>query len=60
MIDGERQLITRLLKRRLGSLSTVMIDQIGCLTLSQLETLGDALLDFKDIDDFERWFDQVK
>jgi predicted transposase YdaD len=41
-----RSLILRQLTRRIGELSPEMRSQIQSLSLTQLETLGEALLDF--------------
>ena len=48
-------LVIRLLKRRLGQLSDSQVAQIRQLSVPQLESLGEALLDFTvmtDLDDF--------
>ncbi|MDT9186162.1 DUF4351 domain-containing protein, partial [Limnospira sp. PMC 289.06] len=48
-------LILRLLNRRLGSLPETVIGQINQLSLPALEQLGEALLDFSEIDDLVGW-----
>jgi hypothetical protein len=48
-------LILRLLKRRFGGLSEVQVERIGQLSIPQLEELGEALLDFTEIGDLERY-----
>jgi predicted transposase YdaD len=53
--EGEAQLIIRLLKRRCGVLSPNQEAQIRSLDLNQLESLGEALLDFTTIADLEAW-----
>jgi predicted transposase/invertase (TIGR01784 family) len=53
--EGEQSLILRLLKRRIGELSPVMVQQIQSLSLVQLESLGEALLDFTRADDLVTW-----
>ncbi|MDT9324094.1 MAG: DUF4351 domain-containing protein, partial [Limnospira sp. PMC 1290.21] len=45
----------RLLNRRLGSLPETVIGQINQLPLPALEELGEALLDFSEIDDLRVW-----
>lgn len=54
--EGEAALILRLLQRRCGPLSSVLIEQVRQLTLPHLEALGDALLDFHTTADLEEWF----
>ncbi|BAZ81222.1 hypothetical protein NIES73_24890 [Sphaerospermopsis kisseleviana NIES-73] len=53
--EGEAQLIIRLLNRRCGVLSPNQEAQIRSLDLNQLESLGEALLDFTTIADLEAW-----
>lgn len=50
-----RMLILRLLTRRLNNLPDSMRSQIEGLALSQLESLGEALLDFSNLSDLEAW-----
>lgn len=52
---GESRLVLRLLSRRIGELSPEMRSQIQALSLQQLETLGEALLDFSQPSDLENW-----
>ena len=52
----ERQsLVSRLLKRRIGTLSPELEQQIGQLSFEQLGELGEALLDFKDEAALKNW-----
>jgi predicted transposase YdaD len=51
-------LIRRQLARRLGSLSAAQEKGLEALTLTQLEALGEALLDFTDAADLDAWLDQ--
>jgi Domain of unknown function (DUF4351) len=51
----ERSLILRQLTRRVGSLSTDLRSRVESLSLEQLESLGEALLDFSAIADLETW-----
>ncbi|MDG2990917.1 Rpn family recombination-promoting nuclease/putative transposase [Candidatus Synechococcus calcipolaris G9] len=53
--EGESTLILRQLHRRLGILSDQVVSQIRGLSLEQLESLGEALLDFQDLYDLETW-----
>jgi Domain of unknown function (DUF4351) len=50
-----RSLILRQLTRRVGDLSTEMRSRVETLPLQQLESLGEALLDFNAIADLETW-----
>jgi predicted transposase/invertase (TIGR01784 family) len=52
---GERSLILRQLARRIGEVSSEMRAQIQGLPLAQLESLGEALLDFTGADDLSEW-----
>jgi predicted transposase YdaD len=54
-LEGERSLILRLLTRRIGDVPTDLQSQIQSLSLSQLESLGEALLDFSQPDDLVEW-----
>jgi predicted transposase YdaD len=48
-------LIVRLLQRRCGVLIPEVKECLACLSLEQLETLGEALLDFRGLADLEQW-----
>jgi heme oxygenase len=50
-----RTLIIRQLTRKFGELGSETIESIHQLTLEQLESLGDALLDFNAIEDLRSW-----
>jgi hypothetical protein len=52
---GERELILKLLTRKLGSLSPELQARIGGLSIDRLEALGEALLDFQSVGDLEKW-----
>ncbi|MEA5619922.1 Rpn family recombination-promoting nuclease/putative transposase [Cronbergia sp. UHCC 0137] len=52
---GERSLILRLLNKKLGKIPNVLLSQIQKLSLEQVETLGEALLDFSTLTDLENW-----
>jgi hypothetical protein len=49
-------LVLRLLQRRYGVVSIDDRDLVRSLTITQLESLGDALLDFNGMADLEVWF----
>ena len=50
-----RSLVFRLLNHRVGPLPTAISTQVEALSLTQLETLGEALLDFASLPDLEQW-----
>ncbi len=53
--DGERSLVLRLLNRHLGTLTSSVESQIQALSVTQLEALGEALLDFTEMADLDDW-----
>ena len=53
--EGEKNLLLRILSKRFGKLITHHIESINSLTIAQLEDLGEALLDFGEINDLEQW-----
>ena len=55
--EGGRSLILRLLARQVGDLPETVRSRISTLSLEQLESLGEALLDFEAIADLEAWFE---
>ena len=54
-LEGEQAVILKLLRRRLGELSPVTQQRIQSLSASELETLGEALLDFTTMADLLNW-----
>jgi predicted transposase/invertase (TIGR01784 family) len=56
--QGEQSLILRQLTRRIGEVAPVMLQQIQHLSILQLESLGEALLDFTSTDDLVTWLQQ--
>ena len=54
---GERSLILRQLNRRLGVLPDRTIDRINKLSITRLESFGEALLDFNTIEDLTTWLE---
>jgi hypothetical protein len=54
-LDHERSLILRLLSRQVRIPSSELRSQVESLTLEQLESLGEALLDFSSGADLDRW-----
>ncbi len=53
--QGERSLVLRQLTRRLGRVSPEVVSRIEVLSLTELEALGEALLDFSSSDDLMTW-----
>jgi Domain of unknown function (DUF4351) len=53
--EEARSLILRLLNRRIGTINSHFETQISELSVSQLEALGEALLDFSSSTDLEQW-----
>ncbi|MGV0025421.1 DUF4351 domain-containing protein [Phormidesmis priestleyi] len=52
---AERSLILRLLTRKIGEVPEAARSRIQALAIADLETLGEALLDFSDLTDLENW-----
>jgi predicted transposase/invertase (TIGR01784 family) len=58
-LDEARSLILRLLTRKVGTIPDHESDSITALSLTQLEALGEALLDFGTIADLTAWLDRA-
>jgi Domain of unknown function (DUF4351) len=54
-LQQERALILRLPSRRVGTVPELLQVQINALPIDALEKLGDALLDFNNLSELERW-----
>jgi hypothetical protein len=54
-LERERSLILRQLNRKVGALSPQTLEQVNALSIEQLESLGEALLDFGAIADLAQW-----
>ncbi len=54
----EAALVLRLLRRRLGALTSAQETRIQQLPVQDLETLGETLLDFEKLADLEHWLEQ--
>jgi hypothetical protein len=54
-----QDLVMRQLKRRLVNLPSELDDRVKSLSSSQLEALGDDLLDFTQIDDLLSWLSVI-
>ncbi|MFN4875023.1 MAG: Rpn family recombination-promoting nuclease/putative transposase [Aphanizomenon sp.] len=55
--NGEMILLIRQLSKKFGKLKDIYIENINSLNIEQLEKLGEALLDFTDINDLETWLE---
>jgi predicted transposase YdaD len=55
-IRWKRELLIKLLTRRVGVLSAEIVGRVEGLSLERVEDLGVALLDFASIDDLLSWF----
>ncbi|BAZ37944.1 hypothetical protein NIES4101_38700 [Calothrix sp. NIES-4101] len=51
-------MLTRLLRRKVGTVPPALLVQIQSLPLNQMEDLGEALLDFNGLADLEAWLAQ--
>ncbi|MDB9329304.1 DUF4351 domain-containing protein, partial [Nodularia spumigena CS-591/04] len=56
--EGEKNIVLRLLNRRLGNIPDALLSQIQGLSMEQLEALADALLDFSSVDDLSGWLER--
>ena len=55
MTQGKEALVTRQLRRRLGTVSAPVTARVASLSADQLDDLGEALLDFGTVADLEQW-----
>jgi predicted transposase YdaD len=53
--EGEQSLILRLLSRRIGQIDPQTEARILTLSVVELESLGEALLDFSSPNDLDNW-----
>jgi predicted transposase YdaD len=56
-MKGQQELVLRQLNRRIGNISIDLEAQVKTLPLTQLEELGEALLDFSQMSDLIDWLD---
>ena len=56
LAQGRQQVILRQLRKQLSNLPTELIDRVQSLSESQLDELAEALLDFADLSDAQKWF----
>jgi len=57
--QGEASLVLRLLTKRFGELEFSTRSQIQNLSVTQLELLGESLLDFASSDDLTLWLNNL-
>jgi Uma2 family endonuclease len=55
--QARRSFVFRLLSRKLDVIDDLVLDRINALSIAQLESLGEALLDFGSIDDLNVWLE---
>ncbi len=55
--EGERALVLKQLTRKLGKVSAKLQKRVDGLSLEKVELLGEALLDFTDVADLEKFLD---
>jgi Domain of unknown function (DUF4351) len=53
----EYELVLRLLKKRVGNISTDLEEMVKALSVERLESLGEALLDFTQMEDLITWLE---
>jgi predicted transposase YdaD len=53
--EGEQSLVLRQLTRQIGSVSPEARSKVQALSIKQLESLGEALLDFSNPSDLANW-----
>ena len=58
MQEGEAKLLFRLLYRRFGELDETLKQQVRGLSVEQMETLAEELLDFSTVEELETWLEQ--
>jgi predicted transposase YdaD len=56
--QGEAKLVLRQLNRRFAALNPTLEQQIQELSVEQLETLAEELLDFSTVEELETWLEQ--
>jgi predicted transposase YdaD len=54
-VKQARSMVQRLLTRRFGTLTDELLADLDGLSIAQLESLGEDLLDFTSIDDLTHW-----
>ena len=54
-LTREKELVLRLIRRKLGQITPELEIQIKALDIDKVESLGEALLDFSTVDDLKAW-----
>ena len=54
-LTREKELVLRLIRRKLGQITPELEMQIKALNIDKVESLGEALLDFSTVDDLKAW-----
>jgi predicted transposase YdaD len=57
-LQQERGLVLKLLNRKLGNINPEIQARVGSLTIEQIESLGEDLLDFTSLANLEGWLSQ--
>jgi len=57
--EREISILTRQLKRKIGSLSSHVERRVAMLSFDELELLGEALFDFNTDADLDRWLQKI-
>lgn len=57
--SGERELVIKLLTKKVGNLSPELLTRVSSLNIDRLEALAEDLLDFKHVGDLERWLSWI-
>jgi len=57
--QGESELVLRQLTRRFGTLDQALEQRIQGLSLEQLESLAEQLLEFSTVEELETWLGQL-
>lgn len=57
-IIREKNLVIRLLERKLGTIDSEIKDQIQELEIDKIEALGEAILDFSNVEDLRIWLNR--
>ncbi len=56
--QGKETLVVRQLRRRIGPVPDTLAARLDSLSASQLDDLGEALLDFRTVADLQQWLDR--
>lgn len=54
-LKGQQEMVLQLLNRQVGKMPVNLQDQVYLLTIPQLKSLGEALLDFEQMSDLLAW-----